>query len=307
MEACLPRGDIKRNARSELYSLPPIGVGTALGESLTSYLVRLANVHCLTPYHLISSVLRKTQRPECLREIFWSLYIPTINGLSHSAAWWSHRLDFLTGQDELKFLTMLPWSAVFTPRDLLRHSKAWCQICYSLWREHNTPIYDPLLWAIKLVQICPIHHIALCCRCPHDRCRKEVPVVSPLSQPGYCGTCQGWLGYSPDRRGSVHTNPVDPVQVATATAVAEMIMYAPVMTGDPQVWLNKTTKIYVQVVARNNLCSLARMSAISESTLQQWITNRRKTSLGKIVTFCHAMKTTPLRILTGVDYTFYAT
>src|SRR5688572_16667853 len=39
----------RMSARSELYHLPPIGVGTPFVEALSSYFRRLANAHCLTP------------------------------------------------------------------------------------------------------------------------------------------------------------------------------------------------------------------------------------------------------------------
>ncbi len=39
--------------RSRLYFLEPIGVGTPYTESLSSYLCRLAQEHCVTPQKLI--------------------------------------------------------------------------------------------------------------------------------------------------------------------------------------------------------------------------------------------------------------
>ena len=39
--------------RSRLYSLEPIGVGTPFTESLSSYLTRLAQEHCVTQKKLI--------------------------------------------------------------------------------------------------------------------------------------------------------------------------------------------------------------------------------------------------------------
>lgn len=39
--------------RSRLYHLEPIGIGTPYVESLTSYIARLAEAHCLTPKLLL--------------------------------------------------------------------------------------------------------------------------------------------------------------------------------------------------------------------------------------------------------------
>jgi hypothetical protein len=43
--------------RSTLYPLKPIGVGTSLVESLTSYITRLAEAHCLFPGILMGKVI----------------------------------------------------------------------------------------------------------------------------------------------------------------------------------------------------------------------------------------------------------
>ena len=40
-------------SRSRLYHLEPIGIGTPLVESLTSYISRLAEAHCVSPKSLV--------------------------------------------------------------------------------------------------------------------------------------------------------------------------------------------------------------------------------------------------------------
>lgn len=51
--------------RSRLYAPAPVGMGTALGESLTSYLARLAAAHCVYPgillREMILPMLEKTE------------------------------------------------------------------------------------------------------------------------------------------------------------------------------------------------------------------------------------------------------
>jgi len=39
-------------SRSRLYRLEPIGIGTPYVESLTGYIARLAETHCITPKSL---------------------------------------------------------------------------------------------------------------------------------------------------------------------------------------------------------------------------------------------------------------
>jgi TniQ len=44
-------------SRSRLYPLEPVGIGTPVVESLTGYVSRLAEAHCVTPKVLISREL----------------------------------------------------------------------------------------------------------------------------------------------------------------------------------------------------------------------------------------------------------
>ena len=50
-------------ARSRLYSLPPIGLGTALVESLSSYVVRLAEAHAVSAADLVRRELSRHTNP----------------------------------------------------------------------------------------------------------------------------------------------------------------------------------------------------------------------------------------------------
>ncbi|MEM9271562.1 MAG: hypothetical protein AAGA80_01180, partial [Cyanobacteria bacterium P01_F01_bin.143] len=43
--------------RSRLYHLEPVGIGTPHVESLTSYISRLAEAHCLYPHSLVTKII----------------------------------------------------------------------------------------------------------------------------------------------------------------------------------------------------------------------------------------------------------
>ncbi|WP_081402998.1 TniQ family protein [Scytonema hofmannii] len=52
-------------------------------------------------------------------------------------------------------------------RCLLRHKRAWCPFCYQEWRDNSKSIYEPLIWCINVVEICPIHNHTFVSVCPH--------------------------------------------------------------------------------------------------------------------------------------------
>ena len=138
--------------RSHLYPLKPIGIETPQVESLTSYISRLAEAHCLPMrklvLHIILPLYGKSYLPSGAEDsnitAFWK-DSSAFNGTSTSAGELVGVLERLTNRDNLRFLTMLPWAEALSCRYLTRRTKAWCPFCYQEWQEEGRPIYDPLL------------------------------------------------------------------------------------------------------------------------------------------------------------------
>ncbi len=76
-------------------------------------------------------------------------------------------LQKLTLRENLCFLTLQTWCKLFPSRNLLRPVRAWCPICYQEWYEKKQLIYEPLLWSLDVVEICPYHNYKLIVECSH--------------------------------------------------------------------------------------------------------------------------------------------
>lgn len=191
--------------RSELHSLQPLGVGTGLIECLTSYVSRLAASHCVSPSVLLSSVIapaigkkywlqggaREGANGSALSSSF-AVHAKAINGLGLIAADWVRTVDTLTLRNDIEVLTMLPWKSVFSHRNLLRPTRAWCSACYDSWTSNGEPLYDPLLWTFRDVEVCISHERRLQSKCP--RCNCQLRWLSRITKPGHCDKCHTWLG-----------------------------------------------------------------------------------------------------------------
>jgi hypothetical protein len=46
---------------------------------------------------------------------------------------------------------------------LLHRKKAWCPQCFQEWRKNRQVVYEPLLWTLSSVNICPITSSRLSC------------------------------------------------------------------------------------------------------------------------------------------------
>ena len=140
-----------RRSRRGAGSIPwtRSGLGTREVESLSSYVTRLAQAHCVDPYVLMT---REIQPYIGERRLVWHW---AMNGTRTVARRWVAALEMLTRRRGLAALTFLPWARVLDAVPLLRRERAWCPNCYEGWRTAATPVYEPLLWAMSGVTACP--------------------------------------------------------------------------------------------------------------------------------------------------------
>jgi hypothetical protein len=150
--------------RSVLYHLEPIARGTALRESLSSFLLRLADEHTMNPSALsfIPGIDRRCCGP-------WVCNVWTqsyFKGAGIVATIWARELARLTGHHCLNDLTLLPLARVVNVGGLAHKSRKWCPQCLREREREGVP-YGQLLWEIAAVDACPVHAIRLqsTCRC----------------------------------------------------------------------------------------------------------------------------------------------
>jgi transcriptional regulator with XRE-family HTH domain len=176
---------------SRLYHLAPIGMGTPMVESLTGYIVRLAEAHCVSAGVLYWKEIKAFAN----KGNIFTFRVPTdagysthtINGFGSPAADFVRALEALTGRHDLSCLTMLTWAHVLPHHSLLRRCRAWCESCLHAWREADHPIYEPLLWMLQAVTVCPYHRRLLRQACPH--CGHQVGPLESRSRCDHCSLC----------------------------------------------------------------------------------------------------------------------
>ena len=280
---------------TRLYHLAPIGVGTMQTESLTSYIARLADAHCVR----VSTLVHREIGPgvldhgavRSLAQQNWTHYSHAINGTEATAQVLVDALQVLTGRLDLCFLTMLTWSPVVPPLGLLRRERAWCPTCYHEWREQGRPVYDPLLWALAAVTGCPLHGHDLWQRCPV--CQKAQPPLAVAARPGHCARCGAWLGVA-----RTHQPPISPWASWVAAAVGGLIAATPAVRPRP-------TK--EQLIDAIEHCSaappgerrqdVAHAAHVSHSHLWAWRRGHTAPTLPLLLRLCGSLGMTPLQLL----------
>ncbi len=306
--------DVERAAipeHSRLYYEAPIGLGSPSVESLTSYVARLAAAHSVHPRTLVTEeilpLLSRSYLYQAGRPIYNNLTAlwkdsAALNGNHASTSEWVQVLERLTLRRDLRFLTMLSWVDVLSPRELLRRTRAWCPVCYEERRRTGQVVYEPLLFALEVVSVCPSHRLQLHLRCPYQDCGSPQPPLAPRFQPGYCVRCDRWLGCSSQSEDSqvVLRDGEWVQQWWVGNAVGELLAAAPSLPAPPtrEGIAGAITAAYEEGV-RGNMSALARWLQMHPSTTREWMHGQQIPQLGTLVQICSHFGVSPLRLLTG--------
>ena len=267
---------------SYLYHLVPIGVRSPMVESLTSYLSRLAEAHSVHLRTLVTDeVLPRLNQSHLYRNDlpvydhmtrFWK-QSAVLNGTSATLSDWVQGLEGLTLRRDLRFLTMLTFEDVLSSRGLLRRTQAWCPACYEQWREEDQIIYQPLLWALEVIQVCPRHGLLLQLRCPYADCGQALSALAPRSQIGFCPHCERWVGNPLSDEGNPQRPGVQEHewQQWAAAAIGELLAAAPDFPASPhQELIAAAITTHVQTVLGGNFSALARLLRVHRRTAWEW-------------------------------------
>ena len=291
-------------ARTRLYHQRPLGIGTPMVESLTGYIVRLADAHVVTPGALIFKELGRTVASggighEGSRRYYstFAYDAHTLNGMTDRAEKWAVAVGAATGVESVRFLTMLPWKHVFSAQGLTRTKRAWCARCYRQWRTEGVETYEPLLWMLPMVSICPLHQQLLMTRCPH--CGRDPHVVSCRSRPGHCSRCGGWLGVQTDE-------PADGGEAADwnhaefiGEAIATLLARASTLERPPSVeLLTINLRACLDDLAGGNESLFLRAAGLGAKTVDGWLSGRMLPRLDSLLTICFRLGLPLLRFIT---------
>jgi transcriptional regulator with XRE-family HTH domain len=275
--------------RSHLYSLQPIGVGTSKVESLTGYVARLANAHCVSPGDLIAheckSLVKQPQGKSYLHQVSASTEV--LNGTGSMASEVAQVLERLTLRQDLCHLTLLPWANVLPSKGLLRRSRAWCPACYEDWRENEKTVYEPLLWSLSAISFCPTHCQQLLLQCPH--CQHQISALAWHSRPGYCSKCLQWLGSTNTNDLTVDSDELE-WQSWVGKNVGKLLAYTPSSTDLPErasvAW---SLSICIAQTTEGNIAEFARRLGLLKSAVSQWCSGKAVPQLSVMLKVCRAL------------------
>jgi transcriptional regulator with XRE-family HTH domain len=280
-------------ARSRLYSLAPLGVGSSQVESITSYVMRLAGAHAVFSGTLVRTEIfpNLTLHPKRLG----CAALHSLNGLSACFVQWVEVLESLTSRNDLRVLTLLPWQSVVAADGVSRRYRTWCPRCYQERREREQVVYDSLLWMLASVSACPLHEVPLAEFCPH--CEKRSLPFCARGQPGFCTHCHGWLGsdLSVPSLGESGRTLVSRLQ--TAKEIGELLSIGSARNQPVHSHLADNIQRAIANLARGNRLLFCRVAGVNERTLMEWLSGKVRPSLALLIRVAHNLSVSLKRLL----------
>jgi len=246
-----PLADVAIPARSVLYSIKPLGLGTGMVESLRSLLHRLATAHCVKIVDLWGFVANRFQ-------LQGSAESPSISLKGDRAEQIADALSTLTTVPGLKRTTLNPVQSNARICIRVRDQRAWCPLCLAADQEP----YDRLLWEISSVRHCPIHSIPLQTKCP--TCRRPQSLSSARRSPIKCASCGADM-----TAGASHVPypQADPFEAWVADQTSNVIQHFDFRTGSNSTFIENQTKL---ITSLGGMKPAARTLGIGLSSLRSW-------------------------------------
>jgi plasmid stability protein len=291
--------ELKIPPRSEFYPLEPIDLGTPYVESLSGYAARLAREHFLTPSALMKRVIPLAPTFKEMPTNF-SRVDASIIGSGVAASNFFKALEVLTTRRDLAWMTMVPWVYVIPRRHLIRVKRAWCPTCYTTWHDAGKKAYDPLLWAIKAVTVCPRHKTLLTTSCPH--CGDQVQHLAARSQPGFCTRCKGWLGsqpWVPKSNQVLESSEEGRWQLWKAESVGNLLASAPNITTPTRDQIARSLKYCIDKYSWGSLARFAWEYKLPKSHLRSWHSRTVRPILETVLLLTYRIDASPLKFFCG--------
>jgi hypothetical protein len=275
--------EIKADTSTELYSLEPIGRGTSEVESLTSYMMRLSEQHSITVGRLLSDVFAPYLQHKSYVDLFrQGQYTAAfyINSSNHLAKDFVYTTEKLTGVIDLSDLTLINWSGI-RKRELVKERRTWCSICLYEMKE-NGMLYEPLIWCVKLINICAKHKVLLEDICPS--CKSQLPPIQTNSRVGYCQKCNTFLGMRNQQNKSCDEEHLE-WETWKCTVIADMITST---ATNEVLTTNQITQCIQNMVchiSKGNKSEFSRKFGLNRDMTRNWCKGTHIPKLERVIQF----------------------
>lgn len=280
---------VNKDDITPLYSLESFHPNSLFSESITSYIARIAQAHCLTTGDLLARFFAPRMGKKYLEKSahyggsrFYESSA-SILGNGQEAADWVRELNLCTGHNDLHQLTMLAWRKQIPSRNLIKPYRSWCPQCLN--EMLPLQIYEPLIWTIMPVRVCLIHKLPLETICPN--CSKSNYHINRRHCNGFCNRCGAWLGCKYRK----HNNSEISFSQQWVDNFTFLFNYSSAHKSD-EADLNHHLGELMNIISNGSLSTLSRILKKPKSTVWGWLKGNSRPSLTEQLAICQLFNIT---------------
>lgn len=280
--------------RTTLYGMNPMEIGNVFVESLTSYIIRLAEAHMVSTGNLlaceIASKLNKDYLTNSVNRGGNRFYDGAhfLNGFGTNSTDMIKCLSNLTGKNFLVETTLMRFSGLFGTRYLVRKKIAWCPKCLQMNR------YYPLVWCLTAYTTCSIHKIPLQENCTN--CTKKIPQLHRRSRIGICPYCQNTFFDS-----SKKYNKPSEKDIYISKDIEKLFLFKYKMKLDYINVLQLNLLNIVENKFQGNIDGLAKYVKIPKTTMWDWCRGKVSPPLNKVLYMAYKLGVSSVDLYTQVN------
>jgi len=284
--------------RSHLIRLEPRGLGTPFRESLSSYFLRLADAHSVSPntfYRYLVSPELNVNRMLAAGYSTNAWESSGFNSLGQIPLGWTKFLQEQTCVEGLSTLCLLPLREKISRRMLMSDVNRWCPICIEESEKERIP-FGQLLWKLHGVYACYRHGIRLLSQCGCGQGRLSSVQQAKLL-PHICKHCGRSLG----KADSGAIIPAQPEDIVQAKLLGELLGSDLFSGAGPKYkhGVSHFLKAVIWPFADGNIPKLARTLGKADSVIHYWIQNHCKLSLPNAVLIARTFSCSIRDVLIG--------
>jgi transcriptional regulator with XRE-family HTH domain len=276
-----------------LYALEIEGTSAA-PEGLLSWVVGLAQAHCVSPRTLVRHLLSCSDEYRKLWSVstFFDRDIGTVNGLGRYASMMVALIGL--GQTaQLQGMTLLSLAELF-PRNgegFLARNPRWCHMCLCEQARNGVRPHYPLVWSLDYYTVCHVHQVAMSEQCPS--CGLTQPFLPSYPSLIHCGCCgESLIAGAPDGF-LLGEHEVSEFSIWCGNALADLVGHGALL-GQEGALVNLRANIdYIcSVLTEGNRKQLCREVGLQPYALKGWMTGERP-SLAVLLRLCYGIQAMP--------------
>lgn len=280
-----------------LYALEMAGTSVA-PEGLLSWIVGLAQSHCLGPRAMLRHLLAGSEQYDDIwrGSTFFERDCGTVNGLAAYARMMVHLLEPVL-PSEAPQMTLLGLSHLL-PRNgegLIAKNPRWCLHCLCEQTRLSQRSHFPLVWSFEYYRVCHLHHTVMqehCPACGHTQ--SYLPCYPSLL---HCGTCgESMLAPLPVGFSMEEPDASDFEKWCSLALVDLVSRLGDLQKAGNLVHLRSNVDAIVGRFTSGNRKRLCEEIGLQIYALNGWINKDERPSLAVLLRFCHGIGLMPASI-----------